>query len=116
MSLIGTRLSLRDRCTIERATATTDTWNVPGTPTWASHLSDVRCRLFAKSGRERTDEDTNVVVEDFRLLVPLGTDVTESDRIASVTRRGVTVLEGPLGIRSVLPRQSHLELVLVGLS
>lgn len=51
-----------------------------------------------------------------RLLVPLGTDVVATDRVSAVTRRGVTVVDGPVGIRAVLPRRTHLELVLVGLS
>lgn len=116
MSLVGSRVSMRDRCLIERAATSTGSWNVPGPPTWSAHVSGVPCRVFAKDGRERTDAETNVVVEDMRLLVPLGTDVTASDRVGLVTRRGATVVAGPVGIRAVLPRATHLELVLVALS
>jgi hypothetical protein len=48
------------------------------------------------------------------MIVPLGSDVTEQDRIsaAGVTYRGTTIITGPIGIRAVNPRKDHLELIL----
>lgn len=114
MSLASTRLSLIHRCTIERDTATAGSWGTPDTANWQTHLTDVPCRTWAAAGREAVENTTTVtVVEDVRVIVPLGTDVTERDRVASVTYRGGNVQEGPLGIRAVLHRADHLELVLV---
>lgn len=116
MSLIAARLSLTHRCTIERAdnTASLDEWGAPDPADWQTHLSDQPCRSQATAGHEAvTDTTTLVVVEDVRLLLPLGVDVTEQDRVVSVTYRGATIQEGPLGIRAVLVHQDHIELVLV---
>lgn len=114
MSLVAARLSLIHRCTIERGSSSPDEWGNPGPPTWSAHLSDQPCRTWATAGREVvTDTTTVVVVEDVRLILPLGTDVTEQDRVASVTYRGDTVQAGPLGIRAVLVNQDHIELLLV---
>lgn len=118
MSLAGSRLSLTDKCVVERPTNLegASAWNVPCAPTWGSLHTRLPCRLLVNSGQERTHAETNVEVIDMRLLVPLGTDVVATDRVSAVTRRGVTVVDGPVGIRAVLPRRTHLELVLVGLS
>ena len=114
MSLVSSRLSLTHRCTIERGSSSPDAWGNPGVPTWSAHLSDQPCRAWATAGREAvTDTTTVVVIEDVRLILPLGTDVTEQDRIASVTYRGETTQDGPLGIRAVLVNADHIELLLV---
>jgi hypothetical protein len=116
MSLVGSRVALTQRCTIDRDAnaATTGAWGTPSSPDWQPHLTDVPCRAWASSGRENVADGTTVTpVEDARVIVPLGTDVTDADRIASVTFRGGTAQDGPLGIRAVLARSSYLELVLV---
>ncbi len=114
MSLTSSGLTMTHRCTIERrAAGAADAWGqVPSE--WETHLTNVRCRTWADAGREIVEGTTTVtVVEDVRVIVPLGTDVTEADRIASITYRGGTAQAGPLGIRAVLARPDHLELVLV---
>jgi hypothetical protein len=116
VSLIGARLSLTHRCMIERAanTASLDEWGAPDPADWQPHLSDQPCRTWATAGREAvTDTTTLVVAEDIRLILPVDADVTEQDRVVSVTSRSVTIQEGPLSIRAVLQRRDHLELVLV---
>ena len=116
MSLVASRLSLTHLATIERDAnaGTSDAWGTPNPPDWQAHLSDQPCRTWATAGREVvTDTTTIVVVEDVRLIVPLGTDVTEADRVASVTYRGGTIQDGPLGIRAVLVNADHIELLLV---
>lgn len=112
MSLVASRLALRQRCTIERDMAVTDdAWGQPGTPDWQVHLTDVPCRAWADAGREQTDEQRIAVVVDRRVIVPAGTDVTERDRLASVTERGSEFFDGPMAIEAVLRRRDHLELV-----
>lgn len=113
MSLVSSRLSLVHRCTIERGSGGDDDWGNPDVPTWAAHLSDVPCVVNMAAGRERADDGETVVIEDLRLILPLGTDVTETDRIGDITFRGDTIVAGPTGIRSVLRHRDHLELLLV---
>jgi hypothetical protein len=116
VSLVSTRLALTQRCTIERDAnaATAGAWGTPSAPDWQSHITDVPCRVWATTGSETVANGTTVTpVEDVRVIVPLGTDVTDADRIASVTYRGGTAQDGPLGIRAMLARRDHLELVLV---
>lgn len=113
MSLAATRLSLTHRATIQRSSSGTSDWNVEDDPTWADHLTALPCRAWATAGREAVaNSNTPVVVEDWRMIVPLDTDVTENDRVAIVTDRSGTVLAGAQ-IRSVLRNQDHLELLLV---
>lgn len=113
MSLAATRLSLTHRATIRRATSSGDDWNGDGPPTWADHLTDVPCRVWAAAGREIVaNADTPVVVEDWRMIVTLDTDVTDTDQVGAVTDRGAPVLAGAT-IRAVLRNQDHLELILV---
>lgn len=116
MTIYSILLSLTHRTTIERGEAELDDWNVPGEPDWATHLADVPCRVNMAAGRERTDEQSVVVVDDIRLLLPVDTDVTETDRIGDVTERGTTILRGPTGIRAVLRHRDHLELILIRLT
>jgi len=104
------------RCSIERDYAGTDAWGDSATPDWKPHLADVVCRTTGPNvGREAVTDERTVVVVDQRLLVPLGTDVTERDRIGNVTYRGTVIIQGPVGIEAVLRRATHIELVLTGL-
>ncbi len=105
---------MRQRAEIERdgATGTTD-WNSLPTPSWASHLIGVKCFVWSKSRREKVDDDKTAVIEDLRCIMPLGTDVTERDRIVSIEdRSGTTLLSGPLVIEGVQRVHTHLELTL----
>lgn len=115
MSLVSSRLSLTHRCTIERDAnaATANARGNPQSPSWQPNLTGLPCRLWTTAGREAVDNTTIAVVEDMRLLLPLGTDVTEHDRVGDVTQRGTVIAAGPIGIRAVLTHQDHLELVLV---
>lgn len=115
MSLVSSRLSLKHRCTIERNEAE-GAWGDPAAPDWQEASTDVACRFWTTAGRETVDATTTVVIEDMRLIVPLGTDVTEKDRIVDVTSRGQAIAAGPIGIRAVLQHSDRLELVLVRLA
>lgn len=113
MSLMSIRLALIHRCTIQRNTnSTPGDWGGDGPATFEDNLTDLRCRLGTTGGRERVEDATFVAVEDMRLIVEVGTDVTTEDIISEVTFRGETIMEGPVSIRAVLPHQDHLELLL----
>ena len=100
---------MTQRCVIERdATA-----GEADTSDWQPHLDGVSCRLWATAGREATDQGHTAVVEDLRLVVPLGLDVTVLDRIHGVVNRAGGVIDPrPLGIEAILRERDHLELVL----
>lgn len=113
MNLIASRLALTQRCTIERDVAGADAWSGKGEPEWTPIATDLPCRAWTDAGREAVSAERTVAVIDRRVIVPAGTDVTEHDRIASVTERGTEVFEGPMDIEAVLVWPEHIELVLV---
>ena len=117
MSLIASGLSLIHQTTVERDTATgTNPHGGKAAPDWQPHLTALPCFYWATTGSEPTDATTQVVAQDMRLLVQLGTDVTEQDRLGDITYRGGTIVAGPTGIRAVLHHHDHLEVVLLRIS
>lgn len=115
MSLVSTRLSLTQRLSTERdqGAGAVDDWGGSGGPDWQAHLTDVPCRVWTMAAREPVDDEKTVVIEDRRATVPLGTDVTEADRVAQVTdRTGAVIFPGPIGVEGVLRFDDHLELLL----
>lgn len=118
MSSLSARLSLTYLTTVQRD-ANAGTLNArgnPSSPDWQDYLTDVPCRLAVGAGQEVVDAITTAVVEDIRLFLALGVDVTERDQLGDITYQGATILAAPIGIRAVLPQQDHLELVLVRIS
>lgn len=113
MSLVSSRVGMRHRCTIERKTSPgPDGWGGPKAGEWAEHLTGLPCNAWSEAAREPVDDDRTAAFEDRRLSVPLGTDVTEEDRVLVVTdRRGRTVMGGPMGIEGILTTGDHLELI-----
>lgn len=119
MTVLSSRVSLTHRMTIQRdqsLTGTDDGWGGPDLPAWADHLVDVPCRAWTATGPRPGGETVQaaavVAVDDRRAHVPLGTDVTETDRVTEVTHRGVVILDGPMDVETVLTYPDHLELVL----
>lgn len=117
MSIIATRIALTQLVTTQRLAADgTDTWGGPGEQTWADNLIDVPCIAWVDSDNSASDEraaKSDVIVKtDRRMLVPLGTDITEADRVGDITDRGVVFLDGPMGVQAVLPTQAFLEVSL----
>lgn len=114
MSLLSSRVGLRHLCAIERDVNAggSDAWGGSPSPDWQAHLT-VACNAWTNAGREMVEADRTAVVEDRRASVPLGTDVTEGDRVASVTTRtGALLFEGPMNVQAVLRFEDHLELIL----
>ena len=113
MSVTTSRLALTHRTSIQRDRAADDSWGHQGDPDWQDLETDVPCRAWANVGREQVSADRTVVVKDMRCLLPLGTDVTESDRLGDVLERGDVIFPGPIGIETILRQRDHLELFLV---
>ena len=92
----------------------TDAGGQPLPPDWQPHLADVPCRCWAEPSEEvSADGDRTVVVEGRRIIFPVGTDVTEADRVARVTdRRGNLIFDGPARIEGLVRRPDHLSAVL----
>jgi len=114
VSLIRARVGLRHRATIERDVNAggSDAWGGSPPPDWQP-LATVSGNAWTNAGRELVEPDRTVVIEDRRMSVPLGTDVTEADRILSVTdRSGAEVFDGPMNVQAVLRFGDHVELVL----
>jgi hypothetical protein len=111
MSLVSSRVSLTHRCDVLRNIGSVDEWGAQD-GTWEIYLAAVECRAWSGSGREVARDIETLVVEDRRLVVPLGLDITEADRISDVTYRGALIYEGTMDIEAVLAHADHMELVL----
>lgn len=105
---------MTQRATVERQMQSgRDDFGGKGRPDWRAHLTDLPCCVWQTGGREVTDGDKVVTIDDRRMIVPLGTDVTTSDRIGGITDRlGVEIHAGPIRIESVARRRDHIELML----
>lgn len=114
MSLVSSRLSLIHRCTVERNVnaGSDDGWTNPLPPAWEEHIAELACRAWTAGRDTTTSQGTLAVVLEVHMLAPLGTDVTDADRVASISYRGETIQDGPLAVRAVLGRRDHLELIL----
>lgn len=110
---MGARSTMKHRATIERdanATADDGEWGQKPDPDWQDHITKLACHVWYEAGREVVGTD-NAVVEGLRMIVPLGTDVTEADRVSTVTDRQENELQAfnfPARIESVGSRADHL--------
>ena len=114
---MSARTQLAHRCTLERDAARTipDGYGLPSDPDWQPLQADLPCFLWSTAERELITGERSAVIEDLRMLVPLGTDVTERDRVSAVSDRlGNVVRAGTMGIAAVMRKHDHLELALTG--
>lgn len=107
---MSARGSMTHRCTIERKAKTSD--GAGGhTEAWSSHLTGLACRAWFDEGKTLIESEKITTITQRVVIVPLGTDVTKGDRIASVTdRKGATLFPGPMPVSSVQHRQDHIQL------
>jgi hypothetical protein len=112
------RLQMVHLCTIERdANAGHDERRGnPSPPDWQPHSTNVPCRGWTTTGKERAEDEAIIDFENIRLIVPIGTDVTARDRVGDVTDRGDTIMKGPIGIHAVIRQRDFVELILVRIS
>ncbi len=111
---VGQRMT--HRATVQRNTpAGTDGFGGPGAAVWGSHLASLKCWYYHMSTtpeREVIDGDKSATLDTAKLMVPLGTDITEADRITAIKdRTGGSIVANTMKIRSVTYRHNHLELV-----
>ena len=99
------------RATVQRNTpAGEDGFGGPGAATWGSHLASLPCWAYTKGEREIIDGDKTVVLADHKMMVPLGTDVTEDDRVTAIKDRlAVNIIANTMRIHSVIRRTDHIE-------
>ncbi len=116
MSIIGSRgrTQMTMRADIERdGTATTNARGHPDPPVYASHLTGLACRVWSQRRQEVVDGRKEAMVEEIRMMVPVGTDITELDRVANVKDRlGVVIWTGPMNIRGIQHKHTQLEMEL----
>ena len=113
------RARMTQRATIERNTQTdANEYGHVGPAEWEPLADEMPCFLYSRSSRgqpESVTPDRAVVVEQMALMVPLGADVTERDRVNGVEdRSGNVLLAGVQNIRSVMRHHTHLELLIQG--
>ncbi len=81
------------------------------TPVWTAHLEELACWIYTRSEIGQLGSEKTLIVEEDRMIVPAGTDVTVRDRVNGVTDRiGRDVRPGIFRITAVVDRQTHLEL------
>lgn len=97
------------RATIERNGAAANDYGSPGPASWAT-LATVACYAWHLSGTDRFGAPIAFVGKRSRAIVPLGTDVTEADRIATIKDRAGTEIFGAMDIETVEIRRRHIEL------
>jgi hypothetical protein len=109
--------TMTQQATIQRDQGGHDNLGAPLPPNW-QFLAQVPCLLaFAKSEGGRSvnhtyvDTTRDVPIEDGTILFPLGTDITEADRITQITNRatGNVIFAGEITISSTVQQVSHLE-------
>ena len=107
---MGVRSRMTMRATIERNEAGTDAYGQPGPPDWKAIAVDVPCYAWSEGKRMRIGDEKTVVLDGPGMVLSLGTDVTEKDRIRSVSDRLDAELFDTMYIDAVARRRDHLEL------
>lgn len=106
------------RCDIQRDTglAQQDEWGGPTSPDWHTILPGTSCYFWylpASGSRSIIDGARQVQLTVPMLVLPLGTPITDDDRLLSIKdRRGRLIQDGPLFITEIGAREDCLELKL----
>ena len=112
MSVARTRMTMR--AVIQRDTATsTDDHGQPAVPVWSAGTS-TPCYCWQEKMTEVIDVNKTAILDQLRMMLPTGTDVTRADRVLNVTdRRGTVKFTGPFLIDGDPEiRATHVELSL----
>lgn len=111
---MSARNVMTHRTTIRRDTthggAGEDPYGGDGVPTWTTTTTgDVSCRFWHESTRTVMDGNEATEVEVRKVMLPVGTDVTEDDQLGDVRdRRGRLIAQGPMRIDGLGRRLDHI--------
>jgi hypothetical protein len=105
---------------IQRDVAGIDGYGAAAGHDWQPHLT-VPCRLWWFRGegirsaqRLYVDPARLVPVDEGGLLIPLGVDVTEQDRVSGLLdKAGEPYIDGPFTITAVNAQEDHAELMVL---
>lgn len=110
-----------ERVILERDESGVDALGAAREAQWEEYLTS-KCRLWWWKGSKSTDKSASeqyarpqatINVTGGDMAVPLGTDVTEADRVARVEKAdGSVVTVGPFRVLAVNAYKDHLELSL----
>jgi hypothetical protein len=103
------------RALVERNTTAgvLDTYGNAQAPTWVTQIASQPCYYWQPRQGVETQGERNYLAYGHQLLLPLGVDIAEGDRINGITdrRRGV-VCADVLAITAIMRKPDHLLLTL----
>lgn len=110
---IGARQTMVMECDVQQNTETgSDGFGQPLPAVWST-VRQVRCFVWSKSRTFALDEKRTAMVEEIHAVFPRYAVVVEADRLGDVRDRyGAVRFAGPLEIRTLQKRDTHLECVL----
>lgn len=102
------------RARFERSSTGRDGYGNELPKTWTAHLAAQPCYYWQPSvGRAEFEGERNYRAYGHQMVVPLGTDVRESDRVNGIVdRRGNCVSADLFGIIAIVRKPDHLLLSL----
>lgn len=108
------RMMMTQRAFMERnSTVTTDAYGHPDAPVFLAEAT-IACYTYTKTRREAVDGGKYALIEELRCMMPIGTDITEDDRLSSVKDRlGAVIWAGPLRVDTIQHKMTHIELRLL---
>jgi len=123
MTGVAVRSRMVHRALVQRdAGGAADGYGNPPAPTWQTLHEALPCWYYIPAARsfqggETVRERGIIVQEPPRLLIPNGTDITEQDRVFSVSDRQGNVIAPVVSlIISVTPHHDHIEVALRAIS
>jgi hypothetical protein len=112
MSSIGSRIGMIHTCDLLRNGGATNSWGGKDV-SFTTHIAGQICRAWTASESLDVGDDKILTMNVRYVIVPLGTDVTEDDRVGNIYLRDGTVLwPGPHTIDEVEIWEDRLELTL----
>lgn len=110
------RHRMTHRALVQRNTtaATPDTYGNAQAATWVTQISAQPCYYWQPSGqRAETQGERNFLAYGHQVVMPLGVDITEADRINGITDRNAGVVSADVfGITAIVRKPDHLLLAL----
>ena len=95
------------RLATERRAAGSDDYGGPD-GAWSANLTDTSCWAWQPNARLTDNGQREVTVAPVLVMVALGTDITDDDRITSIVDRNSGSVYGKLYVDAVQRRKNHL--------